>query len=122
MSSYGVEMRNADGVLTISSERVFARIVNTFFVTFNQSTTFSEPKFDDTRGTIIINPHAIKFDANNVRTTNDAPQNTLAFFRSSTIQLPTINWNNTTKILTVTPAIDYGSEIPDFKITMLHYK
>jgi len=104
--AYGLEVTNADGTLAFSSQDTAASIVAIIEKPYAFSGTVSIPKFDDTRGSLIVTYDTVP-----------GPE-------AGVMNLPTVNWDNITKILTLSPAgfIPPGSPLSDYKIILFHYK
>lgn len=122
MPEYGVEMRNADNVLSIGGQRTFARLVSSHDVAGDETVSISVPAFDDQRGTIVFYPKATKIDGNNNVIGYASTQAETSTLHLSMHQLPTLDWDNTTKILSVTPATFLGPVRPDFLVNFFHYR
>ena len=104
--SMGLQTYNADGSIGLNSLSRPPRLI--FFEMFDYDFTGTRnvPSFDDTKGFISVSLGLHKargypyFD--NVPDSTVMGANTYIWFDG--ISLPTLNWNNTTKLLNISPA------------------
>lgn len=124
----GLDIRDSTGVSMLGPYGTFTRHVATIYKDNNFSGTISVPNFDDTKGTFVINWSLEKHGLNSAQVAKTVGWETTpakAVMADST-DLPTLNWNNTTKLLTVTPnpsAWANTTEITSgYHIVFLHYR
>lgn len=116
--SYGVRMYDSTGAIKLASDETFSRLVHIERLPPLFNGTFSVPAFDDNRGLFYpmfsFEPYTKPFLG--------------TFFQTNSHAIPVLNWNNSTKVMTVAPASlppgwnaagDTGN--PGFAIVFLHF-
>lgn len=111
MSDYGAKFTNASGLYSLEPDETYTRVVHEELVPLGFSGTFSVPDFDDTKGMFYVT-----FDSGGS-----------GGFAFNPFALPNLQWDNTAKTMTVTPAtlppgfmntsIEQGK-----RIVFLHYR
>lgn len=127
--SYGVKIFGPGGVLRLDEDETFTRVVATVKQNYDFTGTFSVPDFDDTKGlfhvSYFINKFDIYVDAALPDNTSplDAFSDYLVFEMTS---LPSLSWNNTTKLMTVAPVTWppgwTRTNKSDYVVTFIHYR
>ena len=127
--TYGIETRDAAGVAEIFGGRKLTRLIKTLHLAYDFSGDVSVAGFDDTIGAITFYPKFTLYfqEPTHPFAVTRKPYGTPmgdATWRitTSTGMLPTFAWNNSSKILTVTPAQYGGADRPDYILNMVHYK
>lgn len=127
--SYGLELRDAAGNLEVFGLRKLTRLIRTLHLAYDFSGTVSVPGFDDRIGAITFYPKfTLYFQNPNYpfpvsRKPYGTPMGDQTYrITTSTGMLPTFAWNNSSKVLTVTPAQYGGADRPDYVLNMVHYK
>lgn len=100
--AYGFEVRRSDGTVQIASSMTVLRLIGTEEFAANANESRYVPDFDDTRGIL-----QLTFE----------PYFSNGFFLDVN-WFPSINWNNTTKMLTVSPA---NPARLDYFVLLYHY-
>jgi len=127
--AYGVQTINSNGTVGIDSSEVAVRYIGSIKLNYNFSGNISIPSFDSDRGTYFLSPYMFKyaFDTS-VRVADTTPLgsnyvNLINQFGTTadrfTSPKPNLSWNNTTKLMSVTPVAGAKG---DYKLTLLHYK
>lgn len=128
MSDYGIEIFRADGRLALSTRETLFRLVHREKCAGDFAGTFAVPGFDgdETAGTFDakgffyvqyeISPRGYGFGGS-----GDTTQPT-----TGSILLPSLAWDNTTKIMSVTPAnVPSGWPFqtrPDYEVVFMHFR
>jgi hypothetical protein len=106
--SMGFEILNADGSVALDQDSSPPRLIFWELFPYDFSGTRSVPDFDDTKGFLAVSfglhKHSGFPSFNNV-----ADSTVGARVDLDMTVLPTVDWNNTTKILTVTAATDVNT-------------
>lgn len=92
--SYGFEFRDAAGAIRLSINEAMPRVIYQQRVLHSFSGSFSVPEFDSDYGMFYIAPSAVII-FNDDGTT---------FVTMNPYRAPTLEWNNSTRTMTVTPA------------------
>lgn len=126
--TYGFQTHNADGSIGLDTTEVALRFVSSAFFGPTFSGTISMPNFDSTRGNYALTSYYFKFDLiNDVRRPDTDSMAGKYYSIINTLSnnsnrfanpFPTLSWNNTTKLLTVTPI---GGK-SDFRVLFFHHK
>lgn len=124
---YGVKIFGPGGVLRLDEDETFTRVVATVKRNFNFSGTVSVPDFDDTKGMFHVSYFINKFnDTSGKLADNKAPMVLLDKLTFEATSLPTLNWNNTTKLLAISPVVWPSGwtaiNASDYLITFIHYR
>lgn len=126
--AYGVKIFGPGGTLRLDDDEAFTRVVATVKKNYDFSGTFSVPDFDDTKGLFHVSYLINKFDisSNTAIPDNTSPLGAFDNFAFDITSLPTLSWNNTTKVMTVSPVVwPTGWTIwnkSDYVITFIHYR
>jgi hypothetical protein len=128
MADYGFEVYRPDGSLQLSTRETVLRLVHIERIAGSFSGTFSVPDFDaDEAGGVFTGQgffyvqYGIQNNGNNaiLNGPGDLP------ILGVTI-LPSLNWNNATKTMTVTPAAIpsgwWSATRPDYDIIFCHFR
>lgn len=122
MSDYGFEVLRPDGSVKLSTRETVARFVHIERVAGGVSTTFSVPEFDAVESNGVFTGRGFFYVQYVVRAPASDP-NVPVF---GAMINPTLNWDNTTKIMTFTPAsIPAGwpaRTVPDYDIIFIHFR
>jgi hypothetical protein len=121
--THGLEIRKANGVISLSTKETVVRFVHIQRVGGSFSGTFSVPDFDGVVSGGSFTGSGFFYVQYVIRSRGDA----------STVQpiygamiTPTLNWNNTTKVMTVSPASIPSQwpfrPRPDYDIIFLHFR
>lgn len=108
--SYGIEFKDAAGNIVYGETQTGTREIQIEACAGNFSGTRSVPGFDDTKGALNVVVEAYPNPANGRPYVNLSSH-------------PTLNWNNTTKVLTVTAVAApwwAGLLIPDYRVGFFH--
>lgn len=108
--SMGYWVKNASDILEFSETQTGTRKIHTEAIAKDFSGTVSVPGFDDTKGALNVVVEAYP-----------NPSNGRPYVNLSSH--PTLNWNNTTKELTVTAVASpwwTGLLIPDYRVGFFH--
>jgi hypothetical protein len=129
--SHGIQFFTSSGQLVIEADETFTRVIYSEKKLSNFNGTISVPNFNDTKGMFYVSYYALK--VNNV--TRVALADNTLFTSSEFVNiginphaLPNLIWNNTTKLLTVTPHSlptsfeTWGAKNPPYEITFIHNK
>jgi len=126
--SYGFKTWNGNGLVGIDSTEVAVRYVATVLFERTFSGTISVPDFDSNRGSFYLNPYTYKWNLSNntlvAESTNTATgiieveHSYRADGGLRTNPRPTLSWNNSTKLLSVT---NNGTYSP-WRVLFLHHK
>lgn len=124
--AYGMEIVNADGTIGFSTQDTALTLVAVISKNYDFTGIVSIPTFDDLRGTLIVT-----FDINkrysldttplDVGGTSPGPITPEVNRRS----VPNLNWDNTTKLLTISPAATGDPSYTrdsDYRVLFFHYK
>ena len=127
--SYGVKIFGPGGVLRLDEDETFTRVVATVKQNYDFTGTFSVPDFDDTKGLFHVSYFINKFDVAvdaalpDSTTPLDPLTDYLVFEMTS---LPSLSWNNTTKLMTVSPVVWPSGwtqlNKSDYVVTFIHYR
>jgi hypothetical protein len=126
--SYGIKTFNSGGTLAIDSTEVAVRYITSIKLNRTFSGNISIPSFDSSRGTFFLSPYVFKYNfSTSTRLADNAAFGTSVnllnqFGRTDnrfSSPKPTLSWNNTSKVMTVTQDPD---ALGDYKLTLLHYK
>lgn len=101
--AYGFEVRRSDGTLQVSDSMTVLRYIATEEFAANASESRHVPDFDDTRGIL-----QITFD----------PFLSFSSFYLDVASFPNVTWNNSTKMLTVSPGQQARM---DYSVSLYHY-
>lgn len=124
MSEYGLEFYRADGSTALSVRETLPRLVHVERVNGNFSGTFSVPDFDAVEsgglftGSGFFYVQKVPFIAGS--SSFEVPI-------ARTLILPTLDWNNTTKVMSVSPASIQsgwppGSVRSPYEIVFMHFR
>ena len=123
--AYGVKIMGPGGVLRLDEDETFTRVVATVKKGASFSGTFSVPDFDDTKGLFHVSYFVNKWDSG-AAADSLTPMNTIyRGFVFEETSLPSLNWNNSTKVMTVTPVswpagwTYYNAS--DYVVTFIHW-
>lgn len=130
VDNYGFRTFKSTGDSSLEPYETFARLLHIEYKSFNFSGTFSLPSFDDTKGIFVVDYDMCKVSiASDTKLADNTAFNDYIGVTSHGYGLPGLLWNNTTKIMTVTPAslpsgfIDrYATYYPNYRIVFLHYR
>jgi hypothetical protein len=124
MSDYGFEVRRPDGSVRLTTRETIGRFVHIERVAGGSPTTFSVPDFDATesggvftgRGFFYIQ-YVCRYRENNSGS---------SFIAYGAMINPTLNWDNTTKVMSFSPANipsgwPFGTR-PDYDIIFIHFR
>lgn len=128
--AYGFEINDASGVLSLDSDISTIRIVHTEFCLWNFSGNISVPNFDSTKGEYYIRPHLVAgaaptdsstpiqlittgtnydYDFKGTLTSTGGYHEAGYFLSFQNNFKPTLSWNNSTKLMNVTPPVTGSS-------------
>lgn len=100
MPDYGFEIRRANGSLALSTRETLLRLVHIERVNGDFTGTFSVPEFDATESNgVFTGPGFFYVQKVVAQSTVD-----IGGLSTHTLLLPTLNWDNTSKVMSVTPA------------------
>ena len=122
--SYGLQVFNSDGSLAIGTLSEPPRLIYHEEFDYNFSGTRSVPDFDDTKGFISVSFGHHKTTSGG-QTSPSTPIGGTTQVQIDATSLPTVNWNNTTKVLTLAPATFTDTFVggqSEYSIFMVHYK
>jgi hypothetical protein len=117
MTAYGFETFDANGLINLSTKDTISRIVFVEPFAANFSGTRYVPEFDDTVGTILVEFNAFLFATNDV-----------GFMYANYGTYPSINWVQSSRTLTMTPAAGMGDPqrgtlgAGPYTVTLMVYK
>lgn len=103
--TYGFEFRDAAGNIRLKMSEALPRIVHSQRFPWDYSGTISVPAFDTDHGMFYVAPcvatgiGSTAFD----RDDRTPATQTSGNFGVNGTSLPTLSWNNTTKVMTITP-------------------
>jgi hypothetical protein len=127
--TFGIQTINSNNVIGIDSSEVAVRYIGSIKLDYNFSGNISIPRFDIDRGTYFLSPYMFKYAFDiSVRVADTTPMgnnyvNLINQFGTTadrfTSPQPILSWNNTTKLMSVTPVTGAKG---DYKLTLLHYK
>jgi len=123
--SYGLELRRADGTLALSSRETLFRLVHAEKCADNFTGTFSVPTFD-TGGTFQDDTAKgffyVQYEISPMPDSFNLHRPAIG-----SITLPSLNWDNATKVMTVAPAnipagwpSSFGAR-PSYEIIFMHF-
>lgn len=108
MSDWGLELRNAAGVVTLRMTEAMPRLVHSQKFAWDHTGTLSVPGFDTDFGMFYVSPCAYSgylsspgFLERDDRTFASAEAGLFGF---TGMCLPSLDWNNATKVMTIAPA------------------
>lgn len=124
MSDYGFEIRRSDGSISLNMRETFARFVHRERVYGGASTTFSVPAFDAVEVDGVFTGKGFFYVQYVVQRRQNDPN------RAQTVLgamiSPGLSWNNTTKVMTFTPASIPAEwpfrTVPDYDIIFIHFR
>lgn len=124
MSDYGFEVLRPDGSVKLSTRETVARFVHRERVAGGVSTTFSVPEFDAVESNGVFTGRGFFYPQYVIkRRENDPNRGQIVY---GAMINPTLNWNNTTKVLSFTPASippDWPFRTrPDYDIIFIHFR
>jgi hypothetical protein len=126
--SYGIKTFNSGGTVAIDSTEVAVRYITSIKLDRTFSGTISIPSFDSSRGAFFLSPYVFKYHFSlDIRLPDGAAFGTSINLLNQfgvtdnrfSSPKPTLSWNNTSKVMTVTQA---PGALGDYKLTLLHYK
>lgn len=125
--TYGLRIFGAGGALRLDDDETFTRVVATVKQNASFSGTFSVPDFDDTKGMFHVSYLTNKFYGVTQSAVPDStPLSAYVFPVVEGTSLPSLNWNNTTKVMTCAPvAWPSGwtfANASDYVVTFIHYR
>lgn len=123
--TYGIRLKNADGKDVLNGRQTLPRVVYRIAIGRDFSGTKGPyADFDENRGAISITPNSFRYNIRTkARTSEGAGLNGPFVWGVNPFSVPSLVWNNSTKILTVTPAQDYNNSFKsDWLVHMIHYK
>lgn len=102
--AFEYKFRNSAGNLALEPDETFCRVIKTLDLGGNASGTVSIPEFDDTLGIFTIH---FRYTASGQK------------FGPI---LPTLHWDNTTKILSYSKTVTVVGDSDDYTLTFIHYR
>lgn len=133
--AYGIQMRNSGGALALDTDECFPQLVRSRRVAGDWSGTLFISNFDLNRGMFYV---ALCYEKRHggayagrapdaAAYSPTASPDTYMTIASGSYNLPTLNWNNDTKIMTVTPAdlppgFPGAGRSPDYYLKFIHFK
>lgn len=125
--AYGIKIFGPGGTLRLDDDETFTRVVATVKQNASFSGTFSVPDFDDTKGMFHVSYFINKYDGSTSSAVSDStPLSASVFPICEGTSLPTLNWNNTTKVMTCSPVVwpsGWTTRNPsDYVVTFIHYR
>jgi hypothetical protein len=127
--TYGLQLFGPDGSLRLDSDETFTRLVAVHSFAWDFTGTVSVPDFDDQKGLFFVNSVLAKVDYVSKVTLPDSHTPLRAYQDSLSAvdgSFPTVHWNNTTKVLTLSPVVwppGWSTYDPsDYSIVFIHYR
>lgn len=127
--SFGIQTINSNGVVGIDTTEVATRYIGSVYISRDFSGNLSLPTFDSARGSYFLTPYYLKYNfVTDARVADNTPLSTqyvdvMNQFGATNDRfsspLPSLSWNNNTKLMSVTQV--FGA-LSDYKLTLLHYK
>lgn len=123
MPEYGFEIRRANGSLALSTRETLLRLVHIERVDGDFAGTFSVPEFDAVESNGVFTGPGF-FYVQKVVAPSTVNSGSLS---TQTLLLPTLNWNNTSKVMSVTPAnLPSGWPVGTFRspyeVVFMHFR
>ena len=123
MSDYGFEVLRPDGSVKLSTRETVARFVHIERVVGTSSTTFSVPEFDAVESNGVFTGRGFFYPQYILTSENRSTGGDPTY---GAMVNPTLNWDNTTKVMSFTPAsIPSGwpfRTVPDYDIIFIHFR
>lgn len=131
--SYGIEFRNADGSLSLRLDECFPQTVYQEKFSGDFSGNINIPEFDSDRGMFYVEFRMVKHSQIGGVFTPLADSAVRGFgaglynaIMTNPVGVPSLSWNNSTKTMTISPAVDLGfgytpTRSPYF-LRCLHFK
>ena len=128
MADFGLEIYRADGSLALSTRETVLRLVHIERIAGTFAGTFSVPEFDaDVVGGLFTGQgfFYVQYDVRN-RSNNPIINGPGDQPILGTMLLPSLSWNNSTKLMTVAPAVipagwPFGAR-PNYDVVFCHFR
>jgi hypothetical protein len=114
--AYGYQIYDAAGETVYDATRTATRLVASFDKAGNFSGTVSVPEFDDTLGLFAVQLHA---EGVHDPYTNNGD---LSAWWVNATMYPTLVWNNTTNVMTITPFSPYTQYASGYTVVFVHFR
>lgn len=120
--AYGLRLKNPDGSVALDGGQTLSRIAHSQIVASDFTGTIGPiDSFDDTRGALMLSPKAFRY-YDFTKYGDGAAYPTEGLYTVNLVCMPSLDWNNTTKLLSVTAAPTYGGLVSDWLITFMMYR
>ena len=106
-TGYGLQIQDSGGAAKLTDASTFVRQVSVTHKDGGFTGTVSIPDFDDTKGVIFFNSHWEKMTTGGVQQLKTEPWASNILIHGHGMELPAINWDNTTKVMTISTGGNY---------------
>lgn len=121
--AYGLEINKPNGSIALSTRETVLRFVHIERIAGNFNGTFSVPNFDAIESGGIFTGRGFFYVQYVIRGAS-TPSNFFPVYGA--MILPSLFWNNTTKVMTVSPASIPATwprrTVPDYDIIFIHFR